>query len=223
MSKQDIQSNELDPQLSYAQGIRIAQLIEAKLKSQHDLGIVIDKKKLIQGFSDKILGSSEISTQKVTTLNEQLYRLMQIKSLEKNANFGLKNLDAGQAFLSKNIQKKSIEQTPSGLQFEVLKQAQGAKPQSQDLVTLHFSATHIDGRKISSSAGRQKPLSVNVNQLFNGFKEGVKLMSVGSSYQFYIPSKLAYGLVGDVSLNIGPNEVLIYQVDLISIEQQISS
>ncbi len=210
----------LDPQLSYAQGVHVAQLIEDKIQWQRDLGITINKEEFIQGFSDQILAKTALSRAKITELNRQLYHLMQVRNLEKNANVGLANFDAGQVFLAKNKQKNTVQQTSSGLQFEVIKKTQGAKPQAHDVVTLHYSAQHLDGRHISSSFDTQKPLTIAVNQLFNGFEEGVKLMSAGSSYQFYIPSKLAYGIAGDVNLHIGPNEVLIYKVDLINIKPQ---
>ena len=207
----------INTQLSYAQGVHVAQLIEKQLNSQRQLGIAINTSEFIQGFEDQIFQKVSLTSEQITALNQELYQLLQVKNLEKNASLGLSNLDAGQAFMEKNNHSKTTHRLSSGLQYKVLKQGDGKLPTSNDTVVMHFNAKHIDGRIITTSSDKNHPLTIAIKDLIKGWAQGVKLMTVGSTYEFYIPSRLAYGLAGDVNLNIGPNEVLIYQVELINI------
>lgn len=106
--------------------------------------------------------------------------------------------------------------TASGLKYKVLKEGDGAKPKATDVVTVHYEGRLPSGEVFDSSYQRGEPAQFPLNAVIPGWTEGVQLMPVGSKYQFYIPSNLAYGQRGAGGI-IGPNQDLIFDVELISI------
>lgn len=133
-----------------------------------------------------------------------------------NAGSPEENKAAGATFLAENGKKPSIKTTASGLQYEVLTEGKGKKPTATDNVTVHYKGTTIDGKEFDSSYGRGEPATFPLNGVIPGWTEGVQLMPEGSKYKFYIPSNLAYGEQG-AGGSIGPNETLIFEVELIKI------
>jgi len=127
-----------------------------------------------------------------------------------------KNKADGVKFLTENGKKKGVTTTKSGLQYEVLKQGVGAKPKATDKVTVNYRGTLIDGTEFDSSYKRGQPVTFPLNGVIKGWTEGVQLMNVGSKYKFVLPSKLAYGARG-TGPKIGPNSVLVFDVELINI------
>jgi len=128
-----------------------------------------------------------------------------------------KNLEEGLAFLEKNKGKSGVVTTESGLQYSIMKDAQGPKPKAEDEVEVHYHGTLIDGTVFDSSVERGEPITFPLNGVIPGWTEGVQLMPVGSKYKFFIPSELAYGPNPRPGGPIGPNMVLIFEVELISI------
>lgn len=126
------------------------------------------------------------------------------------------NLKAGKAFLEQNGKRSEVTTLPSGLQYEILVNADGNKPSETSTVTCHYHGTLIDGRVFDSSVQRGKPASFPLNRVIKGWTEGLQLMSVGSKYRFFIPPQLAYG-ERQVSAEIGPNSTLIFDVELLEI------
>jgi FKBP-type peptidyl-prolyl cis-trans isomerase FklB len=126
------------------------------------------------------------------------------------------NLKAGKAFLEQNGKRPEVTTLPSGLQYEILVNADGNKPSETSTVTCHYHGTLIDGRVFDSSVQRGKPASFPLNRVIKGWTEGLQLMSVGSKYRFFIPPQLAYG-ERQVSAEIGPNSTLIFDVELLEI------
>lgn len=110
----------------------------------------------------------------------------------------------------------NIITTDSGLQYEVLKNAEGASPTATSTVTVHYAGTLTDGTEFDSSYSRGQPATFPLTNLIQGWQEGLQLMTVGSQYKFYVPSNLAYGERG-AGANIGPNEDLIFIIDLLEI------
>ena len=122
----------------------------------------------------------------------------------------------GLAFLAENAKKPNIVATASGLQYEVIKKGEGkASPSATDVVTVHYKGATINGNEFDSSYGRGEPTSFPLNQVIKGWTEGVQLMKEGDQYRFFIPPDLAYGSRGVGP--IGPNETLIFEVELIKI------
>lgn len=112
----------------------------------------------------------------------------------------------------------NVKTTASGLQYEILKDTVGAKPSATDIVTVHYTGTLLSGKIFDSSVGGE-PVKFPLNQVIPGWTEGLQLMSVGAKYKFYVPGKLAYGEQGVQQAGIGPNETLVFDVELLSIEK----
>jgi FKBP-type peptidyl-prolyl cis-trans isomerase len=127
------------------------------------------------------------------------------------------NKKTGETFLAENKTKEGVKILPSGLQYKILKQGSGVQPQDADTVEVNYRGTLIDGTEFDSSYKRGQPLSFPVDGIIPGWKEALKLMPVGSKWQLFIPSSLAYGEKG-AGGEIGPNATLIFEVELLAIK-----
>jgi len=167
-----------------------------------------------EGFKahKKILGADVKAASYLSRL-EELTRtrdlLAQAKSLADI------NLQKGADFLSANRKRKKITETESGLQYLTIKAGKGKSPKEDDEVEVHYHGTLINGEVFDSSVEREETAKFRVNQVIKGWTEGLQLMKVGGKIKFFIPSDLAYGEAGNSA--IGPNEVLVFEVELISI------
>lgn len=132
---------------------------------------------------------------------------------------GEHNKAAGLKFLAENGKKEGVTTTASGLQYEVIKQGDGAKPKATDKVKVHYRGTLLNGDEFDSSYKRGQPISFPLNGVIPGWTEGVQLMNVGSTFKFAIPSELAYGDRG-AGPQIGPGATLIFEVELLGIETE---
>lgn len=124
----------------------------------------------------------------------------------------------GETFLKENGAREGVVTTESGLQYEVLTAGEGEKPAATDNVTVHYKGTLIDGTEFDSSYSRGEPVSFPLANVIPGWTEGVQLMSPGAKYKFFIPAALAYGERG-AGNRIGPNETLVFEVELLSVEK----
>ena len=120
-------------------------------------------------------------------------------------------------FLLDNASRQGVQTTSSGLQYEVIKASEGAKPSATSTVTVHYVGTLIDGTEFDSSYSRNAPATFPLGNTIKGWVEGVQLMSVGSQYRFVIPSELAYGDRG-AGQDIKPGDTLIFSIELLSVE-----
>ncbi|MFD1631339.1 FKBP-type peptidyl-prolyl cis-trans isomerase [Pseudopedobacter beijingensis] len=125
-------------------------------------------------------------------------------------------LDEGEKFMAENKKKAGVKTTPSGLQYEVLKAGDGAKPLANDMITVHYKGTLLNGKQFDSSYDRGEPINLNLGQVIPGWTEGVQLMPLGSKYKFVIPYQLAYGPNG-AGRDIPPYSTLIFEIELIKI------
>ena len=126
------------------------------------------------------------------------------------------NAQQGAAFLAENATKEGVTVLESGLQYSVITMGDGPKPGPSDTVEVHYRGTLIDGTEFDSSYSRNSTVSFGVTQVIPGWTEALQLMPVGSKWNLYIPSELAYG-PGGAGGAIGPNATLIFEVELISI------
>lgn len=126
------------------------------------------------------------------------------------------NKKAGEEFLHINKGKAGVVELPSGLQYQILKQGNGAKPKATDKVKCHYHGTLINGTVFDSSVQRGQPAVFGVNQVIPGWVEALQLMPVGSKWRLFIPSNLAYGEQGAGEM-IEPNSTLIFDVELLDI------
>ena len=129
------------------------------------------------------------------------------------------NEKAGNEFLAENAKRAEVKTTESGLQYEILKEGDGAKPAATDQVVVHDTGKLIDGTVFDSSEERGVPATFGVTQVIPGWVEALQLMPVGSTWRLFIPSALAYGPQGAGGV-IGPNQTLIFDVSLLEIVEK---
>lgn len=126
------------------------------------------------------------------------------------------NLEAGQKFLEENAKRPEVTTLESGLQYEIITEGSGKKPNATDTVTCHYHGMLIDGRVFDSSVQRGQPASFPLNRVITGWTEALQLMPVGSKWRLYLPPHLAYGEQQAGAL-IMPNSTLIFEVELLGI------
>lgn len=127
-----------------------------------------------------------------------------------------KNLEVGRLYCEANAKKPGVVTLPDGLQYEILKEGNGAFPSASDTVKCHYVGTNLKGRTFDSSVKRGTPATFALNRVIAGWTEGLQLMPVGSKWKFTIPPHLAYGRQ-QISKEIGPNSTLIFEVELLGI------
>ena len=203
-------------------------LKDSRLKASYGLGVNagnlwkgrgadIDWDAYIRGVRDAYSGSGLLLTDpQIREALSQFQAETTSRFQAKQAEEGGKNKAAGEKFLAENKTKEGIKTTASGLQYKVVKMGDGAKPAATDKVTVHYTGTLTDGKKFDSSVDRGQPATFPLNGVIKGWTEGLQLMTVGSKFQFFIPPDLAYGLNAPPS--IGPNQVLVFDVELLKIE-----
>lgn len=140
---------------------------------------------------------------------------MEALQRKKSEEMYKENKLSGELFLKENAKKAGVVTTASGLQYEVIKEGNGAKPAATDKVKVHYHGTFINGEKFDSSVERNEPAEFVLNEVIKGWTEGVQLMTVGSKYKFYVPQELAYG--NQERGNIKPYSTLIFEVELLGI------
>ena len=123
----------------------------------------------------------------------------------------------GEVFLKQNAKREGVKTLPSGLQIKVLAEGQGRHPKGTDTVVVHYRGKLMSGTEFDSSFRRGEPATFKLNQVIRGWTEGIQLMREGAKAELYIPSDLAYGSKGSGS-SIGPDEVLIFEVELLSVK-----
>lgn len=126
------------------------------------------------------------------------------------------NRAAGEAFLAENAQREGVVTLPSGLQYEVIEEGDGATPGRRSTVVVHYSGTLIDGTPFDSSLQRGEPARFPVNRVIPGWTEALRLMQVGDKWRLFIPADLAYGDRG-VGPVIAPGSTLIFEVELLEV------
>jgi FKBP-type peptidyl-prolyl cis-trans isomerase FklB len=126
------------------------------------------------------------------------------------------NKKAGEQFLAENKTKPGVVTLKDGLQYKILSEGTGPKPSAQDTVTVHYAGTLINGNEFDSSYKRGQPATFRVSGVIPGWVEALQLMPQGSTWELYIPADLAYGDNGAPPV-IGPNEVLVFKVQLLKI------
>lgn len=136
---------------------------------------------------------------------------------QRNKDKAEANLKEGMDFLEQNKTKENIVALESGLQYEILKEGDGAQPTASQSVTCHYHGTLLNGNIFDSSVQRGQPATFPLNRVITGWTEGVQLMKVGSKFRFFIPPHLAYG-DRQVGSDIGPNSTLIFEVELLGIQ-----
>ena len=197
--------------VSYSVGVDVA-------KRFAKMGMDLDLDVFIKGFKDGFSGKNTLMTddEMHATMTAFQSDLMKKQSQGKQS-AAEENKKAGEAFLAENKKKEGVVALPSGLQYKILKAGKGKKPTAADTVECHYRGTLIDGTEFDSSYRSGQPASFPVNGVIAGWTEALKLMPVGSKWQLFVPSKLAYGEQG-AGADIGPNATLIFEVELLGIK-----
>ena len=182
-------------------------------------GVEIDADLLSRGIRDALGGGKLLmNEQEIKETMAAFQQEMTAKQTQARKQLGEKNKKEGEKFLTENGKKPGVVTLPSGLQYKVLRPGKGKKPQSQDIVKVHYRGMLINGTEFDSSYRRGQPASFAVNRIIPGWTEALQLMEEGAKWQIYIPSKLAYGERG-AGREIGPNATLIFDVELLEIEK----
>jgi len=196
---------------SYAIGVQVAM----SLKTQ---GIDVDPDVLAKGFKDSLTGGKlQMTDEELGATLTALQTEIRQKQAELMDKLGADNKKAGDAFFAGNAKKEGVVALPSGLQYKILKAGEGKKPTATDTVSCNYRGTLIDGTEFDSSLASGKPATFQISGVIPGFKEALELMPVGSKWQVFIPSDLAYG-AGGAGNAIGPNAALIFEIELVSIQ-----
>jgi len=196
---------------SYAVGVAVG-------KSLKDDGVEVDPNLVAQGIKDQLAdGKLLISDDEFRALITAFQQAANAKRAAMLAALADSNKKAGAAFLAENAKKDGVKTTASGLQYKVITEGTGAKPTDADTIVCQYRGTLIDGTEFDSSYKAGQPAELQVGGVIPGFNEALKLMSVGSKYQFFIPAEQAYGERGAGNV-IGPNATLIFEIELVSIQ-----
>lgn len=201
--------------VSYGIGVQVAKT----LKNQ---GIDVNPDLVVKGLRDALTGQKLLmSDDELNNTLAALQQEMTQKQAQARAKEAEDNQKAGEAFLAENGKKEGVVTLPSGLQYKIVKAADGKKPTDTDTVSCNYRGTLIDGTEFDKSQPGQ-PANFQVGMVIAGFKEALKLMPVGSTWQFFIPPSLAYGERGAGNV-IGPNTTLVFEVELLSINDKTAT
>jgi len=183
----------------------------------------IDPNIVARGLKDALTGSKPLLTDEEAKEVLTSFRTeMMAKQSEELKHLSDTNKQAGEQFLTANKAKEGVITLPSGLQYKVLKSGSGPKPTTADTVVCQYRGTLIDGTEFDSSYKRGQPATFPVSHVIKGWTEALQLMPVGSKWQLFVPADLAYG-ERSPGAPIGPNATLIFEIDLVSIQDKNSN
>jgi FKBP-type peptidyl-prolyl cis-trans isomerase FklB len=198
----------MEQKFSYAVGFQFAQDLKQK-------GIEVDPKQVVQAVSDVLSGSPlKVSVEDMqAAINDY-----QQKQRQQREALARKNQQVGMEFLAKNKKEKGVKETASGLQYKVIKEGDGKAPAPGDTVTVNYRGMLLNGQEFDSSYKRGEPATLPVNGVIKGWQEALPMMKEGAKWEIYVPSELAYGQRG-AGNSIGPNETLVFDIELINVKQ----
>ena len=202
---------DLKQKASYSYGYSLGR----NLKAQK---VELDAELIARGIADALGGgAAALNDAEIQSCLQEFSKQLQARQAGMAGKAATGNKVEGEKFLAENKDKPGVTTLPSGLQYRVVKQGTGPKPTATDTVTVHYEGKLIDGTIFDSSLKRGEPASFPVNRVIPGWTEALQLMPVGSTWQLFIPSNLAYGEHPRPGGPIGPNAVLIFDVQLIKI------
>ena len=197
-------------QVGQSVGSRMFEMMNESLFAKDSVN-KLNKTNLLAGFVDAVKHRVKVSADSANTYYEAKSKVIKEKiNLVKYAD----NKAAGEKFLAENAKKDSVQTTPSGLQYKILKVGTGPVPSEDATVKVHYRGTTIDGTEFDSSYSRQEPASFRVTGVIPGWTEALKMMPEGSKWMVYIPQELAYGSEG-AGAKIDPFSTLIFEVELL--------
>jgi FKBP-type peptidyl-prolyl cis-trans isomerase len=206
--------------VAYSIGIDVGSNIKDFKKRMESDSVTLNADLFIQGFKDALNDVDSLTLPKElkqkVLMNFQ--REMQQKQQEKLVAAAGPAKNAGKKFLEANKKQPGVIETPSGLQYKVIKEGKGKNPTATDSVVVNYEGKFIDDTIFDSSYKRKKPATLALNRVIQGWTEGIQLMKEGSIYEFYIPSDLAYGDMGDPQRGMPGGSTLKFKVELIKVK-----
>ena len=206
---------ELETQIekqSYALGVQLGKDLERG-------AVEVDPELVADGIRDALTANEiKLSEQEIMETMQAMQSEMMEKQMAKRQQAAEENLAEGEAFLTANKTRDEVKTTESGLQYMVVEKGSGPSPGPEDKVSVHYKGQLIDGTVFDSSYQRGEPATFPVGGVIPGWTEALQLMKEGGKYKLFIPSELAYGERG-AGQQIGPNETLIFEVELLDIEE----
>lgn len=201
-----------EERIGYSLGIMVGRQLQQDISE-------LDVDSFSAALKDLYKGNTpSLNDEEIGEILDQLQQKMAAEAQQKEAAAGEENLAKGQKFLAENAKKKGVKVTDSGLQYKIVKQGKGKKPTATASVKVHYEGKLIDDTVFDSSYARGEPVTFKVNQVIAGWQEALQLMPEGSEWEVYIPANLAYGPAG-AGGSIGPNETLVFKVELQEIEK----
>ena len=200
---------------SYALGMNIGTGYSQGLKKQ---SVEVDWNIVAQGMKDAAAGTkTRLTEEEAKAVLNEVQNEVRKEQQEKTQELATKNKSEGEAFLAANKTKEGVVTLASGLQYKILTAGTGPKPGADDSVVCNYRGTLVNGTEFDSSYKRKEPATFGVGQVIKGWTEALQLMPVGSKWQLFIPSSIAYGERGEPRGGIEPNATLIFEVELMSI------
>ncbi len=201
----------MEDRVSYMIGMDIGQSL-----AEQDMELNIDV--LVEALNASYTGEGLRMTQEeALAVRNEFMQARQAEMEQQRDRDAARNLEEGQAFLAQNRDRDDVTETESGLQYRVIEAGEGRSPAADDVVTVHYRGTLLNGTQFDSSFDRGEPATFALNQVIPGWTEGVQLMQEGARFEFFIPADLAYGEMGRPG-PIGPNSTLIFEVELIEVQ-----
>jgi FKBP-type peptidyl-prolyl cis-trans isomerase len=205
-----------EKKVSYGMGVGLGERIKKE-------SFAIDIDAFAKGVKDVIQDGERLLTQEQIMTEMKAFQQDQMaKQQAERETLATTNKTAGDAFLAENKTKEGIVTTDSGLQYKIVTAGEGAMPAATDTVEVNYAGKLLDGTEFDSSYKRNSTVSFPVNGVIPGWTEALQLMPVGSKWQLFIPSDLAYGPGGTGGGPIGPNATLIFDVELVAIKDKES-
>lgn len=195
----------VEDSVGYAIGISIGNSMKAQYMTKVNTAL------LLKGINDILSGKPVVMDDNAVVNCLNSYG----EKMQEDNNPVVK---AGRVFLDKNKLRPEVKTTPSGLQYEVIREGTGVKPRPIDTFVCHYRGTLLDSTEFDASYKRNEPLVMAVNQVIMGWREGLLLMGVGSKYKFYIPYTIGYGLRG-YPPDIPGGSMLIFEVELLDVRK----
>ncbi len=192
-SADKVELSSVEQKEAYSVGASIGRYMAGHIKEQEELGFSVDRALIVTGFQQGLKDELQLTEDEMQKVLEGLDQKLNEKRMAKVQEMAAKSMQESKAYLEQNKAKEGVITTESGLQYEVLTPGEGEKPAAEDVVTVHYRGTLIDGTEFDSSYSRGEPAEFALNRVIPGWTEGVQLMPVGAKYRFVIPSELAYG------------------------------
>jgi FKBP-type peptidyl-prolyl cis-trans isomerase FkpA len=199
---------------SYSIGASVGNYLSNQIFNQTELGAKVDVQDVIDGVIDALKDQQKITDEDVITYLNERSELLNLLNTQKVEKMALASRKASEDYLTKNKDKSGVKVTDTGLQYEVLTLGDGIKPKAEDVVTVKYKGSLIDGTVFEETT---EPVRFALLTAIDGWEEGLRLMPVGSTFRFTIPSELAYGAEG--AGNIPGETALVFEVELVKSEK----